>query len=144
MLVYWETHDGKNQRRFFFFHDKELYKMVIALDTSKLADEQRNFRFFRSLMEKRFGRGKPHDTGLSWKLRDIHVDALNKLAIYSAFCLVMTQPRRAKALAKVRAKKAKKKSRYNSVIRTVVEDVDDGGPDLDEGADTIDRLIGDL
>lgn len=144
MMVQWEIHQGKNQRRFFFFHDGELYKMFVQLDTSKLGDDQKNFKVFRRLMEKRFGRGIVHDTGLSWKLRDIHVDALDKLRFYNSLCLVIANPRRAKLVAQLRADNTKKGSKYNSVIRSVIEDVDDGGPDLDEGGGTIDRLIGDL
>lgn len=141
MMVHWETHQGKNQRRFFFFYDGELYKMFVQLDTAKLGDEQKSFKFFRALMEKRFGKGRVHATGLSWKLRDIHVDAIDKLKFYNSFCLIMTEPRRAREVAELRAERQKKGSKYNPVIRSVIEDVDDGGPDIDEGAGNIDRLL---
>src|SRR5687768_3234455 len=32
MLDRWENKDGKNQRRFFFFHDGKLWKMFVSLD----------------------------------------------------------------------------------------------------------------
>jgi hypothetical protein len=140
MMIYWEIHEGKNQRRFFFFHDGKLYKMFIALDTSKLGDEQKNFAFFRQLMVKRFGQGIVHDTGLSWRLKDIHVDALDKLSFYNAFCLVVTDPRRAKRVMAMREERNSGPKKTHSIIDSVTEGGDDD-IDLDQGSDTIDRVL---
>jgi hypothetical protein len=141
MMVYWETDRGRNQRRFFFFHNGKLYKMFIALDTSNLNDDQRNFAFFRTLMENRFGQGEVHDTGLSWRLRDIHVDALDKLAFYSAFCLIVTDPKRQASVLISRKENAKAPKGRNSVIRSITADGNDQGPGLDERSNVIDSIL---
>lgn len=144
MMVQWETHQGKNQRRFFFFHEGELYKMFIALDTSQMGKEQKNFKFFQRLMENRFGKGKPHDTGLSWKLKDIWVDAIDKLVFYNSFCLLVTDPKRFRYLASVREERGTKTKDNSNILNSVTEGVDREGPDLDEGSDVLDRVLGDL
>lgn len=141
MMVYWETDRGRNQRRFFFFHEGKLYKMFIALDTSTLNDDQRNFAFFRNLMENRFGQGEVHDTGLSWRLRDIHVDALDKLSFYNAFCLVVTDPKRKARVLTTRKENAKAPKGRNSVIQAITEGEDDKGPGLDERSGVIDSIL---
>lgn len=141
MMIFWEVHEGKNQRRFFFFHEGELYKMFIALDTSNLGDNQKNFAFFRSLMETRFGEGEVHDTGLSWRLAEIHVDALDKLAFYNAFCLVVTDPKRQKAVFAMREERGDKGKKPHSIIDSVTEGEGDS-VGLDEGAGTMDRVLG--
>jgi hypothetical protein len=141
MMVYWETDRGRNQRRFFFFHEGKLYKMFIALDTSNLNDDQRNFGFFRTLMENRFGQGEVHDTGLSWRLKDIHVDALDKLAFYSAFCLIVTDPKRQAAVLIARKENAKAPKGRNSVIQSITADDNDQGPGLDERSNVIDSIL---
>ena len=57
MMVNWENDNGKNQRRFFFFHESHLYKMFISLDVSKLPDDKKDFGTFEATMEGNFGRG---------------------------------------------------------------------------------------
>ncbi len=141
MMVHWETHQGRNQRRFFFFHEGQLYKMFIALDTSALKEEQRNFVFFRTLMENRFGQGIVHDTGLTWQTKSFRVDALDKLAFYNAFCLIISDPRRTAQLESVRKERIKKGKGRNSVIQSITEEEGAEGPALNEGADTIDNLL---
>lgn len=141
MMVYWETDRGRNQRRFFFFHDGKLYKMFIALDTSTLDDNQRNFEFFRNLMENRFGQGEVNDVGMSWRLRDIHVDALDKLAFYNAFCLIITDPKREARVLAVRKENAKAPKGRNAVIESITEGENDPGPGLDERSNVMDSIL---
>ena len=106
MLVYWENTGGRNQRRFFFFFEGRLYKMFIALDSKQIADDQRNFKVFSSSMEGRFGPGLVDPTGELWKTPSLEVKAINKLRFYDAFCLVITDPHRASAVASMRKEHA--------------------------------------
>ena len=143
MLVYWENFQGRNQRRFFFFFEGNLYKMFIALDTSsmKLRDDQQNFEFFQGMMTARFGPGEKTDLGMTWKGRSFHLDALDKLSFYSSFCMVISDPRRTNKVLALRKERKKAPKPRNAIIQSVTETVDDGGPDLDEGAGVIDDIL---
>ncbi len=146
MLVYWETFQGRNQRRFFFFFEGRLYKMFIALDTSsmKLADDQKNFAFFRALMERRFGPGQAHDRGITWQARSFRVDALDKLSFYSSFCLVIADPKQTRSLLALREERKQAPKPSNPIIDAVTAGDDDPPISLDEGSGTIDDIINDL
>ena len=48
MLERWENAGGKNQRRFFFFHEGKLWKMFVSLDVSILPEDKRNFETFEA------------------------------------------------------------------------------------------------
>src|SRR5690606_10706081 len=96
MMVYWENVDGKDQRRFFFFHEGRLWKMFIALNSKSLKPSQRTFEFFQELMEARFGPGKVHyeerrgskeKSHLAWANSRVEVKAIDKLQFYGNFCL---------------------------------------------------------
>lgn len=140
MMVHWETHQGRNQRRFFFFFKGQLYKMFISLDTSSMSDEQRNFPFFRQLMENRFGPGTATDVGLSWKTKHFHVEALDKIAFYNVFCLVIADPTLGAEVLAAREQKGIPVKQRNTIIEAVAGDGDDT-PSLDENANTIDNLL---
>lgn len=145
MLIYWENFQGRNQRRFFFFFEGSLYKMFIALDTSsmKLRDDQKNFDFFQALMTARFGRGQATDQGMVWQGRSFRLDALNKLNFYSSFCMVISDPRRTNQVMALRKERKKAPKPRNAIIDSVTEGIDDGPPDLDEGAGVIDDILKD-
>jgi hypothetical protein len=141
MLVYWENQGGKNQRRFFFFHEGRLYKMFIALDTKQVSEEQRTFDFFRSLMEQRFGDAKEEPGKLSWRTADFEVQAYDKIQFYDAFCLVISDPKMAKAVAEVRASKGEEKKEENKILKSVMEKDASDKPSLDEGKDVLNGII---
>jgi hypothetical protein len=141
MLVYWENQGGKNQRRFFFFHEGKLYKMFIALDTKQVSEEQRTFDFFRSLMEQRFGDAKEEPGKLTWRTGDFEVQAYDKIQFYDAFCLVISDPKQAKVVADARAAKGEEKKDENKILKSVMEKDASDKPSLDEGKDAVNAII---
>jgi hypothetical protein len=141
MLVYWENQGGKNQRRFFFLHDGQLWKMFIAIDTKQLADDQRNFGFFRGLMEARYGKGANASGRVSWQVPEFEVQAVDKMAFYGAFGLLIQNPAKIKAIADIRVANAPEKKKNDAIIDVIKEK--DGGEkiNLDENKDAIDAII---
>jgi hypothetical protein len=151
MMVHWENSadTGRgDQRRFFFFHDGRLYKMLIALNSSQLKNEQRTFDYFRGLMEARYGKGSvktskdidgvDRPVGLDWRSKSHHVAALDKLAFYGSFVLVVADPGQEATLASIRQQNAQKKSK-NTALQTVLEKDDDklGLEDNKAGSDAV-------
>ena len=132
MMVHWENapETGRDQRRFFFFHDGRLYKMLIALNSSQLKNEQRTFDYFRGLMETRYGKGSvkmskdadgvDRPVGLDWRSKSHHVSALDKLAFYGSFVLVVADPGQEQTLVSIRAQNAQKKNK-NTALQSVLE-----------------------
>jgi hypothetical protein len=152
MMVHWEnaaTGAAGDQRRFFFFYDGRLYKMLIALNSSQLKNEQRTFDYFRGLMEARYGKGSvkmqkdvdnvERPTGIEWRSKSHHVSALDKLAFYGSFVLVVAEPGQEQTLASVRSNSPKKPK--SSTMQTVlIKDGEDDTPSLDEnkaGSDAV-------
>lgn len=143
MLVYWENFQGRNQRRFFFFFRDQLYKMFIALDTTalQLRDDQKNFAFFRQLMENRFGPGQESEQGVTWQARSFRVDAVDRLGFYNAFCLVIADPKLSKELFALREERKQAPKPRNAIIEAVTAGDNDQSPALDEGSGVIDDII---
>lgn len=141
MLVYWENQGGKNQRRFFFFHGGELWKMFIAIDTKQLADDQRNFAFFRGLMEARYGKGATVAGRVVWKVPEFEVQAVDKMAFYGAFGLLIQNPAKLRAIAEIRAANAPAKKDKDQIIEVIKEKEGDSGPDLNANKDAVDAII---
>jgi hypothetical protein len=140
MLVYWENAGGKNQRRFFFFYEGKLWKMFVAIDTKALAEDQRNFTFFRNLMESRYGKGRVADGREKWDAGDFEVHAVDKMAFYGSFGLLIQDPKVLPSLMATReanAPAAKGKDAIIEVIR------DDGTKPVDIHAndDGVDSII---
>ena len=143
MLVYWENQGGKNQRRFFFFHDGQLWKMFIAIDTKQLADDQRNFGFFRGLMEGRYGKGATVNGRAVWKVPEFEVQAVDKMAFYGAFGLLIQNPAKLKAITDIRVANAPEVKKNDALIDVIKEKEGDGKINLDENKDAIDAIISD-
>lgn len=141
MLVYWENQGGKNQRRFFFFHGGELWKMFIAIDTKSLADDQRNFAFFRGLMEARYGKGATIEGRAVWKVPEFEVHAVDKMAFYGAFGLLIQSPSKVRAIAEIRAANAPEKKDKDQIIEVIREKPDGEKVNLDENKDAVDAII---
>ena len=147
MLVYWENVDGKDQRRFFFFHDGQLYKMFVALNSSMLKDDQRTFDYFKTIMVGRYGKGSVVEengkrVALEWRTRKYHVKAIDKLEFYGSFCLMVADPAREKTLIALRA--AGKPDKKSSPIIDTMLEKDDGSsdPSLDENAAAVRKATG--
>lgn len=146
MMVHWENAaDGaRDQRRFFFFHKDRLYKMFIALNSTSLKDEQRNFAYFQDLMEQRYGAGKVHaSTGtIEWKSATYRVLAVDKLSFYGSFCLVISDPQEDAALEGIRAAHKKPKPE-NKVIKAVTaKDEKDQTPGLNDNRTGVETVVG--
>lgn len=153
MMVRWENQGGTDQRRFFFFRDKKLYKMFIALNSKNLKAEQKSFDFFKGLMEAKYGAGKvvlskdidgvERPMGIEWRTAKHHVTALDKLNFYGSFCLVIADPSVEKELVAVRTANAKAKV-TNTAMKSVVTGADeDDTPGLDENKAAVDALLKD-
>jgi len=141
MLVYWENTGGRNQRRFFFFFEGKLWKMFIALDSKQIADDQRNFKVFADSMEGRFGPGLVDPTGETWSTPSLEVKAVNRLRFYDAFCLIITNPRQAEAVAASRKEHAPPPQKQDAIMKTVIEKDPNDKPGLDENKDAVDQII---
>ncbi|HLU68237.1 MAG TPA: hypothetical protein VKZ63_18260 [Kofleriaceae bacterium] len=152
MMVHWENSpEGADQRRFFFFHDGRLYKMFIALNTSKLKDSQRKFSFFQSLMESRYGKGSivkargldgtEQPVGIEWNSRTHHVTALDKLQFYGAFCLVVADPGEERQLADLRKAAAPPKKTTTVLDTVIAEEGDDDELSLDDNKAAVDAVL---
>ena len=153
MMVRWENQGGTDQRRFFFFRDKKLYKMFIALNSKNLKPEQKSFDFFKGLMEAKYGAGKvvmskdldgvERPMGIEWRTAKHHVTALDKLNFYGSFCLVIADPSVEKELLAVRAANAKPKTSNTAMKSVVTGENDDDTPGLDENKAAVDALLRD-
>ncbi len=141
MLVYWENQGGKNQRRFFFFHEGQLWKMFIAIDTKQLQDDQRNFGFFRGLMEGRYGKGATASGRVVWKVPEFEVQAVDKMAFYGAFGLLIQNPGKLRAIAEIRIANAPATTNKDALIDVIKEKPDGEKVNLDENKDAIDAII---
>jgi hypothetical protein len=132
MIEYWENQGGKNQRRFFFFHRGELYRMFVQIDTTQFGDDQRSFEFFGSLMKSRYGSDTvdPKADYRAYAADQIFVKAVDKTRFYDAFCLVVLDPGRARDVDAVRKDRINDTKEPNKMLEAIVEKVDDGGPDI--------------
>ena len=151
MLVYWENNpSGNDQRRFFFFHMGRLYKMFIALNSSMLPVEQRNFDFFKTLMIKRYGAGKvvthTKRSGaivpvlVDWAASKVHVQAIDKVGFYGSFCLMIADPSTEASVAEARDS-VKEVKRGNAIINSMLEGDNDTPPSLDHNKAALDAVI---
>ncbi len=139
MMVYWESVGNRNQRRFFFFQDDRLYKMVLTLDVSVIEKSRRTFDVFRPTLERQYGPARDHERGLVWISNDYTVFALDKLLHYDTICLVIADKALSRKVLQLRAAREKKVDKGNPIIRSMI-----GGEeevDLNHKADTIDRIL---
>lgn len=150
MMVYWENKGGKNQRRFFFFHEGRLYKMFIALSSNMLKPSQRKFVYFQKIMEQRYGTGKVHyetrngvdePTYIAWNTRRFNVRAIDKLQFYGNFCLSISDPDVEKALEPLRAAQRKPKKKNRVIDAVISKDDDDDEPGLHDNDGALDGVL---
>lgn len=141
MLDRWENKDGKNQRRFFFFHEGKLYKMFVSLDVSILPDDKRNFETFQTVMQGKYGPGDVEAGLITWRTDEFHVRAVDKLKAYSTLALVIESPSVKKDLVALREAKAEKKPDTNPVIKSVVDPDNKDKPDVKQNNNAVDTVI---
>ena len=125
MLEQWENQNGKNQRRFFFFVDSKLYKMLVLIDTSILPADKRNFETFQVAMFGRYGEGEVEPGRIKWQAGDFNVTAVDKLKSYDALCLTISDPAVTKALEVTRTAKAVAKQGPSAITRAVLDNGDE-------------------
>jgi hypothetical protein len=130
MIEKWEKEDGKNNRRFFFFHDGKLYKMFIQLDVSILPEDKRNFETFKGVMTSSYGGGDVEADRITWRTPEFTVRAIDKLKAYGAVALVIEDPREVKELVAIREAKAPPKQETNPVIKAIVDTDGSSKPDV--------------
>jgi hypothetical protein len=140
MLERWENQDGKNQRRFFFFHEGRLYKMFIQLDVSILPEDKRNFETFKGVMLGAYGPGDVEADRITWRTSEFDVRAIDKLKAYGAVALVIEDPRVKRDLVAIREAKAPPKKETSPIIKAVI-DTDGSGPDVKSNSGAIDAVI---
>jgi hypothetical protein len=142
MLVYWENEGGKNQRRFFFFFEGKLWKMFIAFDTKQLAPESRNFQFFRTMLEARYGQAKVEPKVASWATSDFEVRAIDKMAFYGALGLAIHNPAMVATVTEIRVARAPAAAGKDNIIEIIRQKGDASDTvNLDENNDAVDAII---
>lgn len=130
MIEKWEKEDGKNNRRFFFFHEGKLYKMFIQLDVSILPEDKRNFETFKGVMTSSYGGGDVEADRITWRTPEFEVRAIDKLKAYGAVALVLEDPRVKKDLVAIREAKAPPKKETNPVIKAIIDTDGTSKPDV--------------
>ena len=142
MLFYWENENGKNQRRFFFFHDGKLWKMFIAFDTKQLPPESRKFSYFAALLEQRYGNGKMDKNFIAWGTPEFEVRAVDKMAFYGALGLLIQDPKQLTEIAQVRAANAPAAKGKDNIIEVIRQKGDaSDNVNLDENNDAVNAII---
>lgn len=145
MLHVWENKGGKNQRKFFFFFRGRLYKILTALDMSRI--KVRDFHKIKAILERKFGSGTvayrkvdgiKEPDAVTWSTHRIRVRASDKLSFHGTFVLAVEGVKLATRCYKHRPPPSKKKK--NAIIKAMTTDPN-SKPDLNEGANTIDSLI---
>ena len=141
MMERWENQGGKNNRRFFFFHEGKLYKMFVSLDVSILPEEKRNFETFQGVMLGQYGPGNVDGGTITWNAGEFDVRAVDKLKSYGALALVIEDPKTKKDVVAVRIEKAPPKKETNSIIKAVIDTDGTDHPDTKSNSNAVDEVI---
>ena len=141
MMERWENQGGKNNRRFFFFHEGKLYKMFVSLDVSILPEEKRNFETFQGVMLGQYGPGDVDGGTITWNAGEFQVRAVDKLKSYGALALVIEDPKTTKEVVAVRIEKAPPKKETNTIIKAVIDTDGTDKPDVKSGSNAVDAVI---
>ena len=141
MIERWENQGGKNQRRFFFFHEGKLYKMFVSLDVSILPEDKKNFETFKGVMQGQYGPGDVEADRITWRTGEFDVRAVDKLKSYDTLALVIEDPRVKKELVAQREAKAPPKKETSSVIKAVIDPDQTDKPDVKSNGGAVDAVI---
>jgi hypothetical protein len=141
MLERWENQNGKNQRRFYFFHGGKLWKMFVSLDMSILPEDKKNFAAFRQVMESKYGAGEVEPGRITWRTAEFDVRALDKLKSYDALALVIEDPHAKKEIVALREAKAPPPKGINPVIKAVIDPKRTDHPDVRQNSNAVDEVI---
>lgn len=141
MLVSWEAAQGRSQRRFFFFFKGKLYKLFLTLDMSAVDESKRSFDLYKQSLKERFGEGM-EDYGLvRWNIGPYRVEALDKLAFYTSFCMAIVDRKTLRTLEPYRQKNAIKLTRKTGTQAHVVDEDPDAEIDLESQINPLDKLL---
>jgi hypothetical protein len=141
MLERWENSNGKNQRRFFFFHGGKLYKMLVSLDVSILPEDKKNFETFEKVMQGQYGAGEVEAGLITWRTDEFHVRAVDKLRTYDALAIIIEDPRVKQDLVAIREAKAPPKKETSAVIKSVIDTDKTDKPDVKANSNAVDAVI---
>ncbi|HWU89008.1 MAG TPA: hypothetical protein VN253_17200 [Kofleriaceae bacterium] len=141
MFERWENSSGKNQRRFFFFHEGKLWKMLVSLDVSIIPEDKKNFETFQGVMQGQYGPGDVEPGLITWRTDEFHVRAVDKLKIYDALALVIEDPRVKQSLIALREAKAPPKHETSPVIKSVIDTDKSDKPDVKSNGNAVDAVI---
>lgn len=141
MIERWENSGGKNQRRFFFFHDGRLWKMFVSLDVSILPEDKKSFETFEKVMQGQYGRGDVQPGLITWRTDEFHVRAVDKLRTYDALALAIEDPRVKRDLVAIREAKAPPKKETSAIIRAVIETDKDDTPEVKQNSGAVDAVL---
>jgi len=141
MMERWENEGGKNNRRFFLFHQGKLWKMFISLDVSVLPEDKKNFDSFLAVMTGQFGPGDVEGSTITWTTPTLEVRAVDKLKTYDAIGLALEDPSVKKDLLALRETKAPPKKGTSSVINAVVDKDNSDHPDIKGNSGAVDAVI---
>ena len=141
MLERWENQGGKNQRRFFFFHEGKLWKMLVSLDVSILPEDKKNFETFEKVMQSQYGAGDVEPGLITWRTDEFHVRAVDKLRTYDALALVIEDPRVKRELVAIREAKAPPKKETSPIIKSVIDSDKSDKPDVKQNSGAVDAVL---
>jgi hypothetical protein len=141
MIERWENSGGKNQRRFFFFHDGRLWKMLVSLDVSILPEDKKSFETFERVMQGQYGAGDVQPGLITWRTNEFHVRAVDKLRTYDALALVIEDPRVKRDLVAIRESKAPPKKETSAIIKAVIETDKDDAPEVRQNSGAVDAVL---
>jgi hypothetical protein len=146
MLVMWE----KDQRRFLFFYNDQLYKQYIAFNAEHPVFAGKSFDDFAKLIQNRYGpaemkfaklRTKDDMTldHLEWPAAgEFQLWAIDQSAFYGNFCLVLFQPHIAASLT--HAREAKSVQPHGNAVIDAVTTPDKINGDANENI--VDQITG--
>lgn len=141
MIEHWENQDGKNQRRFFFFYNGQLWKMFVQLDVSILPEDKKNFETFQAVMTGKYGPGDIDTGKITWRTADFDVRAIDRLKDYGALAISIESPRVEKDVLALRESKAPPKHETSPVIKSVIDPDRKDHPDVKSNGDAVDAVI---
>ena len=135
---------GRQQDRFFFFHQGKLWKQFIAFDMTPY--KGKTFNDFREAMESRYGKGAPivkkgpdgqdHVVAVAWRSGGTDLRAVDLMQFYANFCLAFSDDSVEKQMQAVRQARAPKVA----PPRAMVSDGKGGERINDPNADVVDRI----
>jgi hypothetical protein len=145
MLVLWET----DQRRFFFFENDRLWKQFIALNADRF--EGKSFEEFAEMIAQRYGppqkfmatdsKGREVLDHIEWPASgDYFLKAIDQIAMYGSYCLVLAQKSVMDTIEKRRQENNPARQTRSGADQVFKENP--GGSKGDGNADVIDQITG--